>query len=86
MVEMDSFSSQWLESIGREKFAQQFSSYGYSNFAKCSQLTEEDLTAMNITDSGARRYLLSWAKKLSGREEADVVRDLPVSVPCPFIF
>ena len=56
-----SFSSHWLESIGRERLAHQFMSYGYSTFTKCEQLTEQDLTAMNITSDADRKYLLFWA-------------------------
>ena len=78
--EMESFSDQWLESIGREKYAPLFSSHGYTTFAKCAQLTEEELTSVGVTDDARRKNILEWVVDLQGRQEADVIRQLPVSV------
>ena len=77
---MDNFSSQWLESIGKERLAPQFSRHGYSTFDKCAQLNEWDLTVMEITEDADREYLFDWAGDLRGRDETEVVKDLPVSV------
>ena len=77
---MESFSSQWLESINRQRIAPLFASHGYSTFAKCSQLSEQDLDVMGVTNDNDRKYLLKWAGKLQGRAEAQVTKELPVSV------
>ena len=79
-LEMESFCDQWLESIGKENYAPLFSSHGYTTFAKCAQLTEEELTSVGVTDDADRKYILDWAGDLQGRQEADVIRQLPVSV------
>ena len=76
---MESFSSQWLESIGRKKFAPLFTSQGYSSFTKCSQLTEQDLDLIGVTNDDSRKYLLQWARDLKGRDEEEVRQELPVS-------
>ena len=76
---MESFSNQWLEVLGREQFASLFSSKGYSTFTKCSQLTEQDLNLIGVTDEDDRKYLLKWARKLQGRDEEEVRQELPVS-------
>ena len=77
---MENFSSQWLATFRLERYAPLLSSYGYSTFAKCSQLTEEELTRAGVTDDTDREKILGWVRKLQGKQEADIIRDIPVSV------
>ena len=77
---MESFSDRWLESIGKEKYARLFSANGYTTIEKCAQLAEEELIGVGITDDADRKYLLHWVGTLQGREEADIMREIPVSV------
>ena len=76
---MDNFSDQWLESISYGRYASQFFAHGYSTFEKCSQLTEADLTTIGVTDERQRKGLLNFVERLQGRQEADIIREIPVS-------
>ena len=80
LSEMENFSDQWLQSISYGRYASHFSAHGYSTFAKCSQLTEADLTTIGVTDERHRKGLLNFAERLQGRQEADIIREIPVSV------
>ena len=76
---MENFS-QWLESISYQRYAPLFATHGHTTFAKFAHLTEAELTTMGVSNDTHRRNLLDWAGSLQGRPEADIIRDIPVSV------